>query len=97
MAEQRVVLKDESDTAVACRNVRDIVAMHRDAAVIDAGQAGDRAQQRALAAAARAEQYKELALADFERNVVDDGGALISFRDLVERDRHRFGSLPAVR
>ncbi len=51
--------------------MRDIVAMQRDAAVIDAGQARDRTQQGAFAATARAEQDVKLALTDFQRNVVD--------------------------
>ena len=87
--EQRVVLEHEADAALPRRDVRDIVAVQGDAAVIDAGQPGDRAQQRALAAAARAEQHEELALADFQRNVVDDRRALIPFGDLIERDGHR--------
>jgi len=41
--------------------VRDVVAVQCDAAVIDAGQSGDRAQQRTLAAPARAEQAGDLA------------------------------------
>ena len=96
VAEQRVVLKHEADAALPCGHVRDIVAVQGDAPVIDPGQPGDRAQQRALAAAAGAEQHEELALADFQRDVVDDRRALISFRDLVEGNRHRVGSLPGA-
>ena len=56
--------------------------------MIDAGQARDRTQQGAFAATAGAEQDVELALADFQRNVVDDRRALIPFGDLIERDGH---------
>ena len=94
--EQRVVLEHEPDAALARRDVRDVVAVQRDAAVIDAGQPGDRAQQRALAAAAGAEQHEELALADLERDVVDDRRALIPFGDLIERDRHKSRELTGV-
>ena len=62
VAEQRVVLEHEADAALARRDVRDVAAVQRDAAVIDLGQAGDGAQQRALAAAAGPEQHEELAL-----------------------------------
>ena len=88
VAEQRVVLEHEADAALTRRDVRDVVAVQRDAAVIDARQPGNRAQQGALAAAAGAEQHEELALADFQRDVVDDRQVLISFRDLIEGDRH---------
>ena len=35
-----------------------------------------------------AEQHEEFALADLDRDVVDDGLVLIPFGDLVERDGH---------
>src|SRR5687767_3680631 len=62
--------------------------MQRDTAVIDAGQAGDRAQQGALAAAAGPEQHEQLALADLQRDVVADGRALLFFRGRMEGDGH---------
>ncbi len=52
--EQRVVLEHEAHAALARGHVGDIAAVQRDAPVIDARQAGDGAQQRALAAAAGA-------------------------------------------
>src|SRR5690606_10420433 len=42
-------------------------------------------------------QHEELAFRHFERNVVDDGRALIPFGDLVERDRHRGRTLASAR
>ena len=91
--EQRVVLEHQPDAALPRRHMRDITAMQRDAAMIDARQAGDGAQQRALAAAAGAEQHEELAFADFERDVVDYWRALIPFGNLIERNGHRSGEL----
>ena len=88
VAEQRVVLEHEPDLALAGVRVRHVAAVQRDAAVIDLGQAGDRAQQRALAAAARSEQHEKLAVLDVERDVVDDGLVLIALGDLVEDDGH---------
>jgi hypothetical protein len=88
VAEQRVVLEHEADAALARRHVGDVAAAEQDAAVLDVGQAGEGAQQRALAAAAGAEQHEELARGDVERDVVDDGPALVALRDLFELDRH---------
>jgi hypothetical protein len=88
VAEQRVVLEHEADAAIAGRHVRNVPAVEGDAAVVHAGQARDGAQQRTLAAAARAQQHIELAVADVQRDIVDDGGALVPLGDLVERDGH---------
>jgi len=52
MAEQRVVLEHQPHAALAGGDVRDVAAVQRDAAMVDAGQPGDGAQQGALAAAA---------------------------------------------
>src|SRR5688572_22540648 len=88
VAEQRVVLEHEADAAVARRHPGDVAPVQRDAAMVGFDQAGDRAQERALAAAARAEQDQELALLDRERHVVDDRQSLVPLGDLVEIDRH---------
>ena len=88
VAEQRVVLEHETDAAVAGAHVRDVAAVQRDAAVVDAGEAGDGPQQRALAAARGAQQNEEFALAHLDGDVVDDGLVLIPFGDLVECDGH---------
>ena len=86
------MLEYEADAAVAGRNAGDVATVQRNAAVVDLDEAGDGAQQRALAAAARAEQHEELALLDLERDVVDDRQRLIPLGDLVERDGH--GAFP---
>jgi hypothetical protein len=52
VAEQRVVLEHQPHAALAGGDVRDVAAVQRDAAVVDAGEPGDGAQQGALAAAA---------------------------------------------
>ena len=88
VAEQRVVLEDEPDFAIARRHVRDVLAVQRDGAMIDLGESGDGAQQRALAAAAGPEQHEELALLDVQRDVVDDGHRLVTLGHLVEDDGH---------
>ncbi len=97
VAEQRVMLEHEADFALAHIDVRDVAAVQRHAAVVDLGQAGDRPQQRALAAAARAEQDQELALGDAQRDVVDDGDALVPLGYLVECDGHaQVTELPGI-
>ena len=88
VAEQRVVLEDEPDVALARVHVGHVAAVQRDAAMVDFGEAGNGAQQRALAAAAGAEQHQELALPDVQRNVVDDRDALVPLGHLVEDDGH---------
>ena len=88
VAEQRVVLEHEADAAVAGRDPGDVPAVQRDAAVVHLDEAGDGAQQGALAAAGGPEQDQELALLDLQRDVVDDRMRLIPLGDLVERDGH---------
>ena len=92
VAEERVMLEYESDTAVAGRNAGDVAPVQRYPPMVDLDEPGDGAQQRALAAAARAEQHEELALLDLERDVVDDRMRLIPLGDLVECDGH--GAFP---
>ena len=88
VAEQGVVLEHQAHAALARGDVRDVAAVQGDAPVIDAGEPGNRAQQRALAAAARSEQHEELPVADVERDVVDDRRAAVVLGDLVEEDGH---------
>jgi hypothetical protein len=88
VAEQRVVLEHEADFAVACTEVRDVAAVQHDAAVVDGRQPGDRAQQRALAAARWAQQHEQLAVGDVRRDVADRSAAVVLLGDLFESDRH---------
>ena len=93
VAEQRVVLEHEADAAVARHDAGDVAPVQGHPAVVDLDQARDRAQERALAAARRAEQHEELALLDLDRDVVDDRQRLIPLGHLVECDGH--GTEPA--
>ena len=88
VAEQRVVLEHEPDLALTRVQVGHVLAMKGDATVIDVGEPRNGPQQRALAAAARAEQHEEFALPYAQRDVVDDGDALVTLGDLVEDDGH---------
>ena len=67
---------------------RHVAAVERHPAMVDLGEAGNGTQQRALAAAAGAEQHQELALADVQGNVVDDRGSLVPLGYLIEDDGH---------
>jgi len=88
VAEERVMLEDESDATVARRDSRDVAPVERNPPVIDLDETRDGAEQGALAAAARAEQDEFLVLLDLERDVVDDRMRLIPLGDLVECDGH---------
>jgi hypothetical protein len=83
VAEQRVVLEHQADAAVAGPHVGHVAAMQGNASVIDAGESGDGAQQGALAAAGRAQEYEEFPLTHLDRHVVDDRLFLIPLGDLV--------------
>ena len=88
MAEQRVVLEHQPHAALAGGDVRDVAAVQRDAAMVDAGQPGDGAQQGALAAAAGPEQHEKLPVTDVERDVVDHRRAGVPLGDLIQGNGH---------
>jgi hypothetical protein len=88
VAKQRVILEHESDLALPRSDVRDVAPMQHDAAVVYRRETSDRAQQRALAAAGRAEQHEELAVLDLRGDVADSGHAAEILGYLLENDRH---------
>ncbi len=72
VTEQRVVLEYEADPAFLGGHVGDVAAMERDAAVVYARETGDCPQQRAFAAAARAQQDEEFPVSNVQRYIVDN-------------------------
>jgi hypothetical protein len=62
--------------------------VERNAAVIDVGQTGGNAQQRALAAATGPQEHEEFARFDLQRNVVDRRYAIATLGNLLKVDRH---------
>ena len=70
MRKQRVVLEHHVDRAQMRRHLRDVLAAEQDAALVRRLETGEHAQQRGLAAAARAEQRKKLPGADIQRQPV---------------------------
>ena len=73
--EQRVVLEHEPDAALVRRNVHagraERAAAREDGAAVERLEAGDAAQRRGLAAAARAQQAADLAFREREAHAVE--------------------------
>ena len=72
MREQRVLLKHRVDPALVGRHLRHIRAVKQDLAAGGRLKPAQQAQKRGLAAARRAQQRDELALADVEVDIVED-------------------------
>src|SRR5438874_2980678 len=87
--ERRVVLEDEADAALLWRHAGRVDAADRDRAGIGPLQSRDHAQERRLAAAARAEQGYEAAALDGHRDGVQRDEVAEALRDVTYLDRHR--------
>jgi hypothetical protein len=83
-----VVLEDEADVAVLRREVGGVDALDRDRALVGVLEAGDDAQQRRLAAAARAEQRGEPTRRDVHRDVVEGDEVPEALVDVADLDAH---------
>src|SRR3546814_6460081 len=75
-SDRRLVLQDVGDAGraqlVLWRQPRHVLAADRDAPAVDVGEPEDRVQHRRLAGAVRADQAESLALADLQRELVQD-------------------------
>ena len=71
--EERVVLEDEADAAIAGGAVGRVLAVEKNGAGIGEFQPGDDAQQRRLAGAGRAEQRHQLARGNRQIDLVERG------------------------
>ncbi len=87
--EDRVVLEDEADVPRLGRQVRHVLLAETDDPLVRQDQAGDHPEDRALAAARRAEQHEKLAVLDLERHAVDGDLVGEALADLLEGDRHQ--------
>ena len=86
---ERVVLEHHGDVAILGIELVDDPAVDRDLAGSDVLEAGDHAQQRALAAARGADEDDELVVGDVEVHAMHDGDVAIRLADPVETDpRH---------
>jgi hypothetical protein len=84
---ERVVLEHHRDVAGAGRGVGDVLAADLDHALADLLEAGDHAQQRRLAAARRADEDHELALADLQVDVLDRAEPVpVDLGDVLQAD-----------
>ena len=92
--EDRVVLEDETDAALLGGKIRHVRPLQLDAPSVRGGQAGDHAQDRALAAAARAQEDGELPVGDLELHAFDDGAAGEALGEPVQDDRHGCSAIP---
>jgi hypothetical protein len=81
---ERVALEHHRDVAVLALQVVDDLVVDQDLAAGDLLQPGQHAQQRALAAAAGADQHDELAIGDVEADAVDDLDLAVGLFDLAE-------------
>ena len=82
--EEGVALEDRVDLAAVRRQRGDVLAVQEDAPGVGRLEAGQHAQQRRLAAAARPEQREELALLDPERDGVHGPQGAEALRDALE-------------
>lgn len=73
--EKRVVLKDQRDAPVRCRNREQVAPVERNRSRVGLLEPRDDAQERRFTGAARAENDEQLAVADRKRNAVQRGGA----------------------
>ena len=97
MREEGVGLKHHADVAPARRQLRHIAAADQDAALGGALKPGDEAQRRRLATARGAEQRRQRAGFDGERDIVDRERRAVALADRLELDcgcRHRAQPMP---
>ena len=64
--------------------VRDVAPVEHDRAVIGLGDPTDRTQQGRLAGSVRADESHDLALTDLDRNVREDGHAVVADLELAD-------------
>ena len=88
VAEQRVVLEDEADAALAHVDIGGVFAVEQDRAGIGHLEAGDDAQQGRLARARRAEQRHQLARRHVEVQVVADDRRAEALVEATHLDAH---------
>jgi len=88
VSEQRVMLKDEADVALAGMHAGRVVAVKGDRAGVRRLEAGDDTEQRRLAGAGRPEQRQQLAGVDLEVDAVDGDKIAEALGDAGQLDAH---------
>ena len=95
MREERIGLEDHRHVAPVHRRLGDVRAGDEDAAFVGRLEAGDDAQRRRLAAAARTKQREQLPRGDGEVDAVDGArSAVVALGDSLEPDVRRRGHGP---
>ena len=82
------MLEHEADAALLRDDVRDVAVADQDAAGVGRLEAGDDAQERRLAAAARAEQRGQRAVRDLDADIVERREVAEALRDVPRLDGH---------
>ncbi len=88
-AEQGIALEHEPDAAPGGWQLGDVAPVEQHPPGVHVGEAGDHAQQGALAAARGAEQHVELPGAGLQRDTVDHRMPGVALGEVLENDRHR--------
>ncbi len=89
MREQRVILKHHVDGALMRQHMRDVAPVQEDATFIRRLEAGEHAEQRGLATAARTEQREKLPGRDIERQPVDSAERAEILDDALDPQQRR--------
>ncbi len=87
MRVERVGLENHGDVAIARGPGRDILAADNDLAAIGVVEAGDDAQERALAAAGRPDEGDEFASLGLEADTLQNAVAAIGLVDVAKAER----------
>jgi hypothetical protein len=82
--EERVALEHHAHRAPLRRAVGEVFAVEQDATAVGHFEAGDRAQERGLAATRRTEKGEELAGLDADVDVVDGGEITETAGDVLD-------------
>ena len=82
--EDGVVLEHHADVALVSGHVVDALVAEIEVAALDGVKARYHAQKRGLAAAGRAEQREEFALADVQRNAVECGEVAVALDGVLD-------------
>src|SRR6185503_21349593 len=86
--EGRVMLEDEADPPLLRGETRRVLAEDEDVALVGLLEAGDHAEERRLAASARAEQGRQRAASNGNRDVVEGGELTEALGHPPDRYRH---------
>jgi hypothetical protein len=86
MRKESIVLENRVHWALLRRQADCGSSTNHDLAPIRRFKPGNEAQERCLAAAARAEKRKEFAGPDTQRNIIDRFDPAEEFRDILKRD-----------